>query len=84
MVARKNGKTLIAACIGDYILICDGEYGAEIYNLAPKLDQARIVFDAAAQIIKSEPELSDMADVKSREIVIEDTNSFMRAPNEFH
>lgn len=79
VVGRKNGKTLIVACIGDYILLCSNEYGIEIYNLAPKLDQARIVFDAAAQIIKSEPELSDMADVKSREIVIEDTNSFMRA-----
>ena len=33
VVARKNGKTLIAACIGDYILICDGEYGAEIYSV---------------------------------------------------
>lgn len=79
VVGRKNGKTLIAACIGDYILFCDGEYGAEIYNLAPKLEQARIVFDAAAQIILKEPELADMAEAKQREISVPDTNSFMRA-----
>lgn len=79
VVGRKNGKTLLVACICDYILFCSHEYGIEIYNLAPKLDQARIVFDAAAQIVLTEPELTDMADVKQREIVVRETNSFMRA-----
>lgn len=79
VVGRKNGKTLIIACIGDFILFCDKEYGCEIYCLAPKLDQARIVFDAASKIITQEPELLDRSDVKQREIYVDETGSFMRA-----
>lgn len=79
VVGRKNGKTLIVACICDYILFASPEYGVEIYNLAPKLDQARIVFDAAAQIVRQEPELAELADIKQREIDVSGTNSFMRA-----
>lgn len=79
VVGRKNGKTLIIACIGDYILFCDKEFGCEIYCLAPKLDQARIVFDAASKIITQEPELLDRSSVKQREIYVDETGSFMRA-----
>lgn len=79
VVGRKNGKTLIIACIGDYILFCDKEFGCEIYCLAPKLDQARIVFDAASKIITQEPELLDRSAVKQREIYVDETGSFMRA-----
>ena len=79
VVGRKNGKTLLVACMGDYILFCDREYGTEIYCLAPKLDQARIVFDAAAQIITQEPELADKADIRQRQVAIAESNSFIRA-----
>lgn len=79
IVARKNGKTTVAAVMGDYILFCDGEYGCEIYCLAPKLEQARIVFDAAKAIVESEPELAELADVRQRIISVPETMSFMKA-----
>lgn len=79
IVGRKNGKTLLVACMGDYILFCDREYGTEIYCLAPKLEQARIVFDAAAQIITQEPELAEKADIRQRQVAIAESNSFIRA-----
>lgn len=79
IMGRKNGKTLIAACIGDYLLFCDNEYGAEIYSLAPKRDQARLVFDAAGQIAMNEPELNAMADVHTYDITVKETNSFFKA-----
>ena len=46
VVARKNGKTLFAAAIAAYMAYIDGEYGAKVYFLAPKLDQADLVYDA--------------------------------------
>lgn len=78
IIGRKNGKTLIAACIGDYMLFADGEYGVEIYNLAPKLDQAKMVYDAAYQIIQNEPELEELAKARRSDIYVADTNSFMK------
>ncbi|MBR2801722.1 MAG: hypothetical protein IKE21_03860, partial [Erysipelotrichaceae bacterium] len=36
---RKNGKTLLAASIANYMSFLDGEYGARIYFCAPKLAQ---------------------------------------------
>lgn len=49
-VARKNGKTLLAAVIGLYCLLLDGEAGAQVINFANSLDQARILFRAAEQM----------------------------------
>ena len=44
-VARKNGKSTLMAFIGLYVIVCDGENGAEIYSAATKKDQARIIFE---------------------------------------
>lgn len=55
VIGRKNGKTLFAVppCIA-YMAYLDGEYGAKIYCLAPKLEQANIVYDNFFQMIKKE------------------------------
>ncbi len=50
--ARKFGKTEEAAGLGLYMLLSDGEQGAEIYSGATKRDQAKIVFDAAKVMSK--------------------------------
>ena len=42
IVARKNGKTLLAAAWASYAAFCDGEYGARVYFCAPKLQQASL------------------------------------------
>ena len=41
-VGRKCGKTLLASAIMSYIVYVDGEFGSEIYCVAPKLDQSEI------------------------------------------
>lgn len=51
-VARKNGKTALSSPLGLYMLALDNEEGAEIYSLASKKDQARIVFDSAREQAK--------------------------------
>ena len=56
-VARKNGKSTLMAFIGLYVIVCDGENGAEIYSAATKKDQARIIFDEAKNMIGKSPEL---------------------------
>ena len=57
VVARKNGKSTLAAAIGLYMLMKSGEYGAEIYSAATKRDQAAIIWDAAVKMIKKSPAL---------------------------
>jgi len=58
MVARKNGKSTMLAGIALYMLIADGEPGAEVYSTATKKDQARLIFDETHNMIKQSPELN--------------------------
>lgn len=51
-VARKNGKSTIAAGAGLYLLVADGEPGAQVYTAATKRDQARIIHKAAINMVK--------------------------------
>lgn len=45
VVARKNGKSLLAAAIARYEWNCGG-YGSRIFCIAPKLDQTAIIYDS--------------------------------------
>ncbi|HEV2378704.1 MAG TPA: terminase TerL endonuclease subunit [Terriglobia bacterium] len=56
-VARKNGKSPLAAGIALYLLIADHEAAAEVYAAATKKDQAKIVYEYAAGMGKRSPEL---------------------------
>ena len=49
-VPRKNGKSCLSAGVGLHMLRNDAEHGAEVYSVATKRDQARIVFDHARQM----------------------------------
>jgi Phage Terminase len=57
-VPRKNGKSTLSAGIALYLLVADGEQGAEIYSAATTRDQARIVFDEAKRMVGSSPALT--------------------------
>ena len=56
VVARKNGKSIFAAAIADYTFRVDGGYGAKVYCLAPKLEQADIIYNNVWQMITLDPE----------------------------
>ena len=56
VVGRKDGKSLMASGIADYIFREAGGYGAKIFCLAPKLEQADIVYNNAWQMITLDPE----------------------------
>ena len=44
LIGRKNGKSILASSIAKYEWMVDGGYGARIYTIAPKLDQADIIY----------------------------------------
>ncbi len=56
-IPKKNGKSTFGAMLGIYLLVADGEPGAEIYTAATKLEQARIIHDEACKMVKKSPEL---------------------------
>ena len=67
-VSRKNGKSELAAAIGNYMLCGDGEYGAEVYAAATKRDQAKKVFDPAVSMMKQAR--AESASLKSQTTVL--------------
>ena len=75
VIARKNGKTLFAAAIAEYMTFLDGEYGGKIYFAAPKLDQANLCFDAYYQMILQEPELAKLIRKRRTDIYVQENNS---------
>lgn len=58
-VAKKNGKTPLAAGISLFSLLADNEPGAEVYYSATTRDQAKICFKYAAEMVKRSPEFSE-------------------------
>lgn len=58
LVGRKNGKTTMLSAIALYMMIADGESGAEVYSVASKRDQANVLFDQSHEMIAQSPDLS--------------------------
>ena len=56
IVARKNGKSLLASAIANYIFQVDGGFGCRVYNVAPKLEQADIIYNNTWAMIQLDPE----------------------------
>ena len=78
VIGRKNGKSLFASAIIAYMAFLEPEYGQEIYCLAPKLDQAAVVYDGFHKMVKAEPELLELARKRRSDIYIEETESFVK------
>lgn len=60
VVARKNGKSLLAAAIANYVFQLEGGYGAKVFCCAPKLEQADIIYNNVWQMITLDPEWKAM------------------------
>ena len=79
VVGRKQGKTLLAAAIATYMSYAAGEYGSEIYFLAPKLDQADLCYSALEFNVHAEPELDAITrSTKYRGLMIQETNTMVK------
>lgn len=70
-VPKKNGKSTLAAGVSLYLLVGDREPGAEVANAACDRGQAAIVFDEAAAMVRSSPELSAVLElIDSRKTIV--------------
>jgi phage terminase large subunit-like protein len=59
VVGRKNGKTKIASSVGDYEFR-NNEYGSRVFCIAPKLDQADLVYNDIWQMVTLDPEYQEL------------------------
>ena len=73
-VARKNGKSELAAGLGLYLAFADGEPGAEVYSVATKRDQAKIVWQAS-EFMKNNSALRTYVRTAYSKMIMPATNS---------
>ena len=90
VVGRKNGKSLFASAIANYTFFEDGGFGTRVYCVAPKLDQADIIYNDIWTMITLEDDLVYSRDVpkevpqentarhRMTDLFIEDTNSTVK------
>ena len=78
-VARKNGKSTLAAGIGNYMLTSAGEGGAEVYSVATKKEQAKLSWEEAKKMIKKSPALRTRTRTLVNGIFFDKTESFFKA-----
>lgn len=82
-VPRKHGKSFLSGCIAVYMLVADGEPGAQVYSAANKLDQAKIVYNVAKAIVEQSPELAALVRSTREGLSFGMTRSIMKPlPNE--
>lgn len=72
---KKNGKSTLAAGVALYLLLADGEMGAEVYAAAADKEQARIVFDESTSMVEGSPELAAGASAFRTSIFVPSTRS---------
>jgi phage terminase large subunit-like protein len=72
---RKSGKTTLAAGVGLFMLIGDGEAGAEVYTAATKRDQARLAHGEAVRMVKASKHLRKVIGVSKDNLFVESMNS---------
>lgn len=77
-VAKKNGKTLMAAGIAVLLAFFDDEPGAEVYSIATKRDQAKLVWLDGKRMVERNPALRRRIKTYALSLANERTASFFR------
>ena len=75
IVGKKNGKSLLASGVGLYMQVADGEQGPEVYAVATKRDQAKIIWTEAKRMVKKSPKLLKRIKPLVAELSSEDFNA---------
>lgn len=75
---RKNGKSTLGSGLALYLLVADGEAGAEVYSAAGDKTQAKIVFNEARKMVEASPDLSAILNVYRDAIEFPRTQSVYR------
>ena len=77
-IPKKNGKSELAAAVALLLCCGDNEERAEVYGCASDRQQASIVFDVAADMVRMCPALSKRVKIlaSQKRLIYEPTNSF--------
>ncbi len=73
--ARKNGKSTRGSGVGNYLFIGDREPGAEVYSVATKREQAKIVHSEAKRMVEASPHLKKIVSIYKDNLNIKGTAS---------
>lgn len=90
VVGRKNGKSLLGASIANYVFRQGGGFGARVFNVAPRLDQADIIYNNAWTMICLDPEQQNKKKAledkrsQSHERVDEDTSLIKKRASDIY
>lgn len=79
IVGKKNGKSLLDSIMGLYGLVGDNEGGPEIYAVATKRDQAKIVWQESKRMVKKSPALRKRIKTLSYDIISEFNDGIFKA-----
>lgn len=77
--AKGSGKTPLCAGILLYMLVADGELGAQVYMAATTRDQARLAFVDAERMVDASPDLKAILDRTVNNLAYPESGSFLRA-----
>jgi phage terminase large subunit-like protein len=77
-VARKNGKTELAAGVAILALLGDAEPAGQVFSIASEGDQARIVFQKATNMVVRSPTLAPKLECLNKVIYSSDLNASFR------
>jgi phage terminase large subunit-like protein len=78
-VPRKNAKSTTGAGVGLYLTLADQEPGAKVFSVATEEEQALIIFNLAAAMVKASPELSGRVELFKRSMYVEKTGAIWQA-----
>lgn len=74
-IPKKNGKTELGAALAIYTLTADGEASPEVYSAACDKDQASLLYNVAAQMVRNNEKLSFLKIRDSRKRIINPRNN---------
>lgn len=80
IIGKKNGKSLLASIVGLYLQIGDGEAGPEVYAVATKKDQAKIIWTESKRMVKKSDSLLKRIKPLTHELSSEDFNAGIFKP----
>lgn len=80
VIGRKCGKTLLASAIMAYMVYAEGEFGQEVYCIAPKLDQSDLVYSAFEFTVDHTPAFASRTRKRGRigDIFVPESNSTIK------
>lgn len=80
IIGKKNGKSLLASIVGLYLMIGDSEAGPEVYAVATKRDQAKIIWTESKRMVNKSKTLKKRIKPLTYEMTSEEFNSGVFKP----